>query len=334
MRHNKEINMKACILTDYGSPDNFVLREVTKPSPGDGEVLVKVHAASINSWDWEILKGKPFINRIMVGLFKPTKMNILGCDIAGRIEAVGDKVKHFQVGDEVYGDTSSCGWGGFAEYVSVTEKANALALKPAGLSFVEAAAVPQAGVLAPLSFVLAALLAGLTAFSYAELSARFPLSAGEAVYVENGLRVRALAAVVLGDPVRMFLHIGVGILHGDRKADARHDWQVDHVITDVGYLIDFKIDILYQCFVGWNLVAVTLIDPRNAEVFHAVFNNIGFSAGNDGGVNAAFLQHAHTVTVERIEGLVFLAIIAQEQAAVRHDAVNVEYDELNFFCFV
>ena len=140
--------MKAVLLTKYGSPDYFQLQEVATPAPKDNEVLVKVHAASVNSWDWEILLGKPFVNRFMVGLFKPTKIRILGCDIAGRIEAVGKTVTQFKPGDEVFGDISHCGWGGFSEYVCVPEKANALALKPPSLTFEQAAAVPQAAVLA------------------------------------------------------------------------------------------------------------------------------------------------------------------------------------------
>lgn len=140
--------MKASVLTNYGSPDFFELQEVAKPTPNDNEVLIKVHATSINSWDWEILTGKPFVNRLMVGLRKPTKIKILGCDIAGRIEAVGRNVKQFQPGDEVFGDISHCGWGGFAEFVCVPENKNALALKPASLTFEQAAAVPQAAVLA------------------------------------------------------------------------------------------------------------------------------------------------------------------------------------------
>jgi NADPH:quinone reductase-like Zn-dependent oxidoreductase len=79
--------MKARVLTNYGSPDFFELQEVAKPRPEDNEVLIKVHASSVNSWDWEILMGKPFINRLMFGLLKPKKNTILGCDIAGRVEA-------------------------------------------------------------------------------------------------------------------------------------------------------------------------------------------------------------------------------------------------------
>lgn len=140
--------MKASVLTNYGSPGFFELQEVTKPTPKDNEVLVKVYASSVNSWDWEILMGKPFVNRLMVGIRKPTKITILGCDVAGRIESVGGSVKQFRPGDEVFGDISHCGWGGFAEYVCVSEKANALTLKPAGMNFTECASVPQAAVLA------------------------------------------------------------------------------------------------------------------------------------------------------------------------------------------
>ena len=138
--------MKAIVFHQYGQPDVLTLEEVEKPSPGDDEVLVKVYASCINSWDWELLQGIPYVNRLMAGILKPTKIKILGCDIAGSIESVGKNVKRFQVGDEVFGDLSSCGWGGFAEYVAAAEKA--LELKPACLTFEQAAAVPQAALLA------------------------------------------------------------------------------------------------------------------------------------------------------------------------------------------
>ena len=136
--------MKAIIYTKYGLPDVLRLEEIQKPTPSDDEVLVKVHAASINSWDWDLLRGTPFSNRLG-GPLKP-QYKTLGADIAGRVEAVGRNVKQFQPGDEVFGDLSGCGWGGFAEYVCAHE--NALALKAAGMTFEEAAAVPQAAVLA------------------------------------------------------------------------------------------------------------------------------------------------------------------------------------------
>ncbi len=137
--------MKAIVYTHYGPPDVLELKEVEKPPPKDNEVLIKVHAASVNDWDWGLLRGKPFINRLLFGLLKP-KIKILGCDIAGRVEAIGKNVKQLQPGDEVYGDLCQCGFGGFAEYVCAPE--NALALKPASMTFEEAAAVPQAGMLA------------------------------------------------------------------------------------------------------------------------------------------------------------------------------------------
>ena len=138
--------MKAIVFHQYGQPDVLALEEIEKPSPEDGEVLVKVYATCINSWDWELLQGIPFVNRLMAGILKPTKIKIPGCDIAGRIESVGKNVTRFQVGDEVFGDLSSCGWSGFAEYVAAPEKA--LELKPACLTFEQAAAVPQAALLA------------------------------------------------------------------------------------------------------------------------------------------------------------------------------------------
>jgi len=138
--------MKAIVYHKYGSPDVLEFKEVEKPAPKGDEVLIKVHAASVNAADWHILRGKPFLVRLMgFGLLRP-KNKILGADIAGRVEEVGGNVRQFQPGDEVFGDLSGCGWGGFAEYACARE--NALALKPANISFEEAAAVPMAAVTA------------------------------------------------------------------------------------------------------------------------------------------------------------------------------------------
>lgn len=137
--------MKAMLFSEYGSPDVLQLKEIEKPVPGDDQVLIQVRATSLNDWDWEVLRGTPLINRLMFGLFKP-KMQILGIDVAGRVEAVGARVKLLRPGDAVYGDLSSCGWGGLAEYVCAPE--TALAHKPAGMTFAQAAAIPQAGMLA------------------------------------------------------------------------------------------------------------------------------------------------------------------------------------------
>ncbi|MET1014328.1 MAG: NAD(P)-dependent alcohol dehydrogenase [Paenisporosarcina sp.] len=137
--------MKAIFSNTYGSPDVLELKEVEKPIPRDNQVLVKVHAASMNYGNVVLLRGEPFLARFAFGLLKP-KYTIPGGDIAGRVEAVGKDVKQFKPGDDVFGDLSGCGWGSFAEYVAVPE--NALVLKPVNLSFEEAAAVPMAGVTA------------------------------------------------------------------------------------------------------------------------------------------------------------------------------------------
>ncbi len=138
--------MKAIVNHDYGSPAVFKLEEVEKPTPKDHEVLIKVHAASVNTGEWYFLTGKPFLVRLNPGgLLKP-KIKILGGDVAGRVEAVGKNVKQFQIGDELFGDNSDSGMGAFAEYVAVPE--SVLAQKPGNLSFAEAAAVPAAAVTA------------------------------------------------------------------------------------------------------------------------------------------------------------------------------------------
>ena len=135
--------MKAIVYTKYGPPDVLQLKEVQKPTPKDDEVLIKIHATSLNASDWEILRGKPAYARIF-GLLKP-KIRILGSDIAGRVEAVGGNVTLFQPGDDVFGDTFGS-FGGFAEYVCARE--DKLMPKPATMTFEQAAALPQAGVLA------------------------------------------------------------------------------------------------------------------------------------------------------------------------------------------
>jgi NADPH:quinone reductase-like Zn-dependent oxidoreductase len=138
--------MKAIVYTEYGPPDILQLKEIDKPTPLEDQVLVEVLAASVNHSDWTFVRGEPFLVRLMyTGLLRP-KYTVLGADIAGHVEAVGKSVKRFQPGDAVFGDISGCGWGGFAEYVSVPE--DALVPKPAGASFEEAAAAPQAAVVA------------------------------------------------------------------------------------------------------------------------------------------------------------------------------------------
>jgi NADPH:quinone reductase-like Zn-dependent oxidoreductase len=149
----------------YGAPDVLQVTTVPTPTPGIGEVLVQVHAASLNQADLYLLRGEPLPLRISSGLRRP-KRAILGADIAGTVVTVGGGATRLQPGDAVYGDLAACGLGGFAEYVCAREEA--LAPKPASLSFTQAAAVPMAAVTA---------LQGLRAAG--------PVAAGERVLVHG-----------------------------------------------------------------------------------------------------------------------------------------------------
>jgi NADPH:quinone reductase-like Zn-dependent oxidoreductase len=133
--------MKAIVCERYGSPDVLELREIDKPAVGEDDVLVQVHASSVNPLDWHVVTGTPFIARLTDGLRKP-KSSALGVDLAGQVEAVGRNVKRFQPGDEVFGAKR----GAFAEYVLAPE--NLLVPKPANLGFDQAAAAPVAAVTA------------------------------------------------------------------------------------------------------------------------------------------------------------------------------------------
>jgi NADPH:quinone reductase-like Zn-dependent oxidoreductase len=136
--------MKAIVYEKYGLPEVLQLTEVEKPTPKKNEVLIKVHAASVNSWDWDLLRGKPIAFRFW-GLFKP-KYTIPGADVAGIIEDIGEDVTNFNIGDEVFGDLCESGWGSFAQYVCANE--NSLSIKSTKMTFEQAAALPQGGVMA------------------------------------------------------------------------------------------------------------------------------------------------------------------------------------------
>lgn len=163
--------MRAAVRHEFGPPEVLHVEHVDTPVPADDEVLVRVHAASVNLGDWEILTGEPPYINVLGTLFAPRprhpvvsssapaasprkrgwfstpKYKILGGDLAGRVEAIGRKVTRFRPGEEVFGDCGIAGFGAFAEYVCVPEIA-ALAPKPASLSFEQAAAIPQASFIA------------------------------------------------------------------------------------------------------------------------------------------------------------------------------------------
>lgn len=135
-------SMKGIVYRCYGSPDVLTHEDIDKPIPADKEVLVKVHAASVNPLDWHYMRGSPSLMRLMSGVGKPKEIR-MGVDFAGTIEAVGKNVARFKVGDEVFGGKN----GAFAEYITLGED-RALALKPGNMAFEQAASVPIAAITA------------------------------------------------------------------------------------------------------------------------------------------------------------------------------------------
>ncbi len=136
------MNMKAIVFERYGGPEHLTLQDVEKPTPKASQVLIKIDTASVNPLDWRIMRGSPFLVRLMFGLTKP-KFNRLGADVSGIVEEVGSDVKNLKVGDEVFGEIFKSGLGAFSEYVCADEKL--LVKKPKEVSFDQVAAIPVAG---------------------------------------------------------------------------------------------------------------------------------------------------------------------------------------------
>lgn len=137
--------MKAIFCSYYASPEELEIKEVPTPIPAKHEVMVKIHATAINDYDWGMVRGKPYLYRLIFGIRKP-KRPIAGMELSGVIEDIGEGVTQFKKGDAVYGDISEFGFGSFAEYIAINEKA--VVLKPEEMSFEEATAIPHAALLA------------------------------------------------------------------------------------------------------------------------------------------------------------------------------------------
>lgn len=137
--------MQAMVYTQYGGPDVLRQLDVPKPAPKENQILIRVHACALNDWDLGLLKGD-FVNRCINGFLRPKKYSVIGSDIAGIVEEIGAEVKTLKPGDRVFGDLCEQGFGGLAEYVCVNE--GGVALMPKAMSFIQAATIPQSGVLA------------------------------------------------------------------------------------------------------------------------------------------------------------------------------------------
>lgn len=217
--------MKALVFKKYGSPEVLQLREITKPTPEENEVLVRIHATAVNDYDWSMIRGKPYLYRLLFGLLKP-KHQIPGMELSGTIEALGTNAKSFKIGDHVYGDISTYGFGGFAEYVCINEKA--LVIKPDKMRFEEATAIPHAAALA---------LQGLVDAGDIKKGQKILINGAGGGMGTFGLQIAKLydaevTGVDTGDKLKMMEEIGFDHIIDYKKEDFTKNGQKYDLILD------------------------------------------------------------------------------------------------------
>ena len=217
--------MKALVFKKYGSPEVLQLREITKPTPEENEVLVRIHATAVNDYDWSMIRGKPYLYRLLFGLLKP-KHQIPGMELSGTIEALGTNAKSFKIGDHVYGDISTYGFGGFAEYVCINEKA--LVIKPDKMRFEEATAIPHAATLA---------LQGLVDAGDIKKGQKILINGAGGGMGTFGLQIAKLydaevTGVDTGDKLKMMEEIGFDHIIDYKKEDFTKNGQKYDLILD------------------------------------------------------------------------------------------------------
>ncbi|MBT8293382.1 MAG: NAD(P)-dependent alcohol dehydrogenase [Eudoraea sp.] len=217
--------MKALVFTKYGSPEVLQLKEIEKPTPKENEVLVEIHATAVNDYDWSMIRGKPYLYRLLFGLLKP-KHQIPGMELSGTIVALGTNAELFKVGDAVYGDISTYGFGGFAEYVCINEKA--LVNKPDKMSFEEATAIPHASALA---------LQGLVDTGDIKKGQKVLINGAGGGMGTFGLQIAKLydaevTGVDTGDKLKMMTEIGFDHIIDYKKEDFTKNGQTYDLILD------------------------------------------------------------------------------------------------------
>jgi len=220
--------MKAYNINTYGEPSKvLILKDVEKPEPKNTEVQVRIFATTINDYDWCITRGKPYAYRLFFGIFKPRKKLIIpGMELAGVVEKVGTNATKFKPGDSVYGDISEFGFGSFAEYICIDEKA--LTYKPVNMSFEEAAAIPHAAMLA---------LQGLRDIGKIKEGQNILINGGGGGVGAFGLQLAKLhnaevTGVDTGEKLKLMEHQGYDKVIDYKKEDFTKNGQVYDLILD------------------------------------------------------------------------------------------------------